>query len=135
MTRYLLDTGIAGNYINRRHGVFDRAQEEVARGNRIGLGMPVLAELYYGIEFSTTRDQNLQRLHHALPRLVLWPFTKSAAAEFGRLAAHLKRTGRPMQQIDIMIAAIALMLSRCTVVTIDTDFAAVPGLSVDNWVI
>jgi hypothetical protein len=45
MIRYLLDTGIAGDYINRRNGVFDRAQEEVARGNRIGLGIPVLAEL------------------------------------------------------------------------------------------
>src|SRR5437763_8354000 len=113
MTRYLLDTGIVGNYINRRSGVFERAQEEVARGNRVGLGIPVLAELYYGIEFSTTRDQNLQRLRHALPRLVIWPFTESAAEEFGRLAAHLKRTGRAMQQIDIMIAAIALTLGRC----------------------
>ena len=32
MTRYLLDTGIAGDYINRRNGVFDRAQKEVAQG-------------------------------------------------------------------------------------------------------
>jgi hypothetical protein len=33
------------------------------------------------------------------------------------------------------IAAIALSLGRCTVVTIDTDFAAVPGLSVENWLV
>jgi tRNA(fMet)-specific endonuclease VapC len=135
MTRYLLDTGIAGDYINRRNGVFDRAQEEVARGNRIGLGIPVLAELYYGIELSATRDENFRRLRHALSRLVIWPFTDVAAAEYGRLAADLKRTGRPMQRIDIMIAAIALSLGRCTVVTIDTDFADVPGLSVENWVV
>jgi tRNA(fMet)-specific endonuclease VapC len=49
------------------------------------------------------------------------------------LAAELKRLGRPMQQIDIQIAAIALTLGNCTVVTTDTDLAAVPGLSVENW--
>jgi tRNA(fMet)-specific endonuclease VapC len=135
MTRYLFDTGIAGDYLNRRNGVFDRTQVEVARGNRVGLGMPVLAELYYGIELSATRDKNLQRLHRALSHLVIWPFTDVAAAEYGRLAAHLKRTGRPMQPIDIMIAAIALTLGRCTVVSVDTDFAAVPDLSVENWVV
>ena len=38
-----------------------------------------------------------------------------------------------MQQIDIQIAAIALTLGRCTVVTKDTDFSAIPGLDVEDW--
>ena len=59
MTRYLFDTGIAGDYINRRRGVFDHARTEVAQGSRIGIGMPVLAELYYGIELSASRERNL----------------------------------------------------------------------------
>jgi tRNA(fMet)-specific endonuclease VapC len=33
----------------------------------------------------------------------------------------------------MMIAAIALTVGNCTVVTIDCDFSAVPGLSVENW--
>ncbi len=32
-----------------------------------------------------------------------------------------------------MIAAIALALGNTTVVTMDNDLAAVPGLSVENW--
>src|SRR5437870_4738145 len=67
MRRYLLDTGIAADYINRRHGVYERARAEVARGNRIGISVPVLAELYYGIEFSESREKNMQRLHVAPP--------------------------------------------------------------------
>jgi predicted nucleic acid-binding protein len=39
-----------------------------------------------------------------------------------------------MQQIDMMIAAIALSLGQCTIVTTDTDLAAVPGLAVENWI-
>jgi tRNA(fMet)-specific endonuclease VapC len=38
-----------------------------------------------------------------------------------------------MQQIDIQIAAIALSLGNCTVVTADSDLAAIPGLRVENW--
>jgi len=64
---------------------------------------------------------------------VLWPYDKPAAEEFGRIFTALKRMGRPMQQIDIQIAAIALTLGDCTVVTFDSDLAAVPGLSVENW--
>jgi tRNA(fMet)-specific endonuclease VapC len=32
-----------------------------------------------------------------------------------------------------MIAAIALSLGNCTVVTNDADLTAVPGLEVENW--
>ncbi len=38
-----------------------------------------------------------------------------------------------MQQVDIQVAAIALTLNQCTVVSEDSDLLAVPGLSVVNW--
>jgi tRNA(fMet)-specific endonuclease VapC len=133
MRRYLLDTGPAGDYVLRRNDVFERGQEEVKRGNRIGICVPVLGELYYGIEASASREKNAQRLRGALPTLAIWPFNETAAKEFGRLAAELKRIGRPMQQIDIQVAAVAISLGNCIVVSSDSDLAAVPGLTVENW--
>lgn len=133
MKRYLLDTGIASDYVNRRYGVFERAGEAARSGCRVGIGIPVLAELWSGIELSATRDENVKRLRRRLVDLVVWPFDAAAAEEYGRLFAHLRRTGRPMQQIDIQIAAIALTLGNCTVVTKDSDFQAVPGLDVVDW--
>ena len=38
-----------------------------------------------------------------------------------------------MQAVDIMIAATALTLGNCTVVSSDSDLLAVPGLTVENW--
>lgn len=134
MTRYLLDTGIAADFLNKRNGIFERARAERAKGNPVGIAMPVLAELAYGIEKSATRDRNMKLLRGALPTLRLWPFYQDAALEYGRLYAEMLRTGRPMQVIDIMIAAVALILGKCTVVSKDSDLAAVPGLSVENWV-
>jgi len=133
MTRYLLDTGIAQDFINHRHGVRERVDEHRRQGHRIGICVPVLGELWAGIEGSSSRDRNEVKLRRALSRLVVWPYTNEAAARFGRIFADLRRMGRPMQQVDIQIAAIALSLGGCVVVSADSDLAAVPGLSVENW--
>jgi len=133
MKRYLLDTGIASDYINRRNDVFKQAREEVASGHQIGIGTPVLGELYYGIEASASRERNLRSLARAISAWTLWPFDHVAAEEYGRIAARLLRIGRLMQSNDIQIAAIALCLGNCTMVSKDSGLDAVPGLSVENW--
>jgi len=133
VNRFLLDSGSANDFVNRRRGVDERADAERHRGNRIGIGTPVLGELLAGLGGSATRERNMQRLRNALSRLVLWPYDRSAAEEYGRIFAELRRRGRPMQQIDIQIAAIAMSLGSTTVVSSDSDLAAVPGLSVENW--
>ena len=45
MSRYLLDTGIAQDFINRRNEVQERVDSARHRGNRIGICTPVLGEL------------------------------------------------------------------------------------------
>jgi tRNA(fMet)-specific endonuclease VapC len=134
MRRYLLDTKPAQDFNNNRQGVRQRADAERRRGNRIGICTPVLGELWSGIEGSATREENLRRLRHGLSRLLLWPYDEAAAVEYGRIFTELKRRGRPMQQVDIQIAAIAFALGNCTVVSADSDLAAVPGLTVENWI-
>jgi len=133
VTRFLLDTNMAGHYINRRQGVFDRARLEVTNGNPIGIGVPVLAELVAGIEHSSSRERNMRRLKTAMTSLRLWPFDSSAAFEYGRIYAELVRRGRPIGVVDTMIAAIAMTLGNCTVVSSDSDLQAVPGLNLEDW--
>lgn len=133
MSRFLLDTGIMGHFINRRQGIDQRVHQERQTGAKIGTCVPVVGELFFGVEASQTRDVNRVRLVRALRGIRCWPYTREAAEEYGRIAAELRRIGRPMQQVDIMIAAIANSLGDCTVVTTDSDLAAIPGLKVDNW--
>jgi tRNA(fMet)-specific endonuclease VapC len=133
MNRFLLDTGIAADYINRRRGVYERAREAVLAGHRLGIGLPVLAELWYGIEYSSSRDRNAERLRRVLGDLIIWPLTQETAEAYGRIAAELTRKGRPIGKIDMLIAAIALALGQTTVVSADSDLTTVPGLTVENW--
>ena len=131
--RFLLDTGIMGDFINHRQGVDVRVRAERKNGAIIGSCVPVAGELFFGVEASRSRDINFARLVRALSGITCWPYTANSAKEYGRIAAELKRIGRPMQQIDIMIAAIACELGNCVVVSSDSDLSAIPGLRVENW--
>lgn len=133
MRRFLLDTGPAADFVNRRQGVYDRAKQTVGRGGRIGICVPVLGELWARVCGSATRKRNEDRLIRRLSDLIAWPYDGAAARRFGEIFTELRRLGRPMQQIDVQIAAIALPLGNCTVVTKDSDFRAVPGLTVEDW--
>ena len=112
-----------------------RAKEARQRGDRIGTCEPVVTELYYGLEFSASRDENLVRLERGLSQIRSWPFDRKAAQKYGLIAVDLKLRGRKMQIVDMMIAAIALSVENCIVVTTDSDLLAVPGLAVENWAV
>ncbi|MBI3823826.1 MAG: type II toxin-antitoxin system VapC family toxin [Planctomycetes bacterium] len=135
MTRFLLDTGIAGLYLDRKRGVFERAEAEVAKGNRVGIAAAVLAELAYRAEGSPKRERNLAALRQALSVWKLWLPDTETAFEYGRIALELKKLGRPIGQNDIWIAATARVLGNIRVVTMDADLAVVPGLTIENWAI
>src|SRR5260221_873743 len=113
MKRYLLDSNSLSDYMFRRKGVDVRAQEARARGDQLGTGMPVVAEILAGTEASATRDRNLRIVNRNLNLFRLWPFDLPAARSYARLFAEMKRNGDHIQSIDLMIAAIAISLCRC----------------------
>ena len=96
--------------------------------------MPVLGELWSGVEFSSSRDRNLESLRRALSTLRIWPFTADAAQEYGRIFAEMRRAGRIIQQIDMQIGAIARTLPNCVIGSKDSDMRAIPGATVESWI-
>lgn len=68
MRRYLLDTGPAQEFIHKREPVYSRANELLADGNKLGVGMPVVGELFAGVEYSATREKNYSILMRRLQK-------------------------------------------------------------------
>jgi tRNA(fMet)-specific endonuclease VapC len=131
--RYLLDTGPAQDFLFQRRGVLERVEATRRAGAKIGICTPVLGEIIGGLEGSISRETAWEIARRRLGKLICWPYEKPAAYHFGRIIAELRRIGRPMQQVDIQIAAIAFALGNCTVISGDGDLAAVPGLIVEDW--
>jgi len=130
---YILDTGPAFDFLFRRRGVNERVREVRRNGAKVGIGIPTLAEIIAGLEASTSRTESWEIAHRSLGRLVHWPFDSEAAYEYGRVFAELKRIGRIIQQIDMQNAAIARIKRNCVLVTYDSDFTAVTGITIENW--
>lgn len=130
--RYLLDSGAVEELMTPGSETAVRAARKAPQAV-LGTCYPVLGELWYGLELSATRENNLKRLQRVIAELILWPFELKAAAEFGRIKADLRRLGRPMQVVDMQLAAVAIALGNTTVVTMDSDLSAIPGLSVEDW--
>lgn len=133
MKRYLLDSGPAQAFVQHLAPTYQRAQQALRAGAKLGLSLPVPGELRAGFELSASRDRCFRQLHVALRHLLLWPFDEPAAEEYGRIYATLHRTGQIIQQVDMQTAAVAFSLGSCTVVTTDSDFQAIPGLSIEDW--
>ena len=133
MKRFLLDSNAVNDLMRRQGNVLANFIDARRRGFRVGTCEPIVAEILAGIEMSNNREPNLDRFQRTLHEIACWPLDRAASHAFAKIATELRRIGRPMQTIDIMLAAIAISLGDCTVVTCDSDLHAVPGLSVMNW--
>ena len=58
---------------------------------------------------------------------------EEAALHFGRLRAHLEKSGRLIGAMDMLLAAHALVMNAVVVTGNTREFKRVPGLLVENW--
>jgi predicted nucleic acid-binding protein len=135
MKRYILDSGIVSLILDHTEPVFSRFREARRQGHRLGIGTPVLGELLAGLKGSRTEQVNRQKLDKLLRVVKTWDYASKAAEQFAELRAHTKLTGRRVGDLDLQTAAIARTFRRCVVVTMDTDFDALPGITVENWAV
>ena len=92
----------------------------------------VLAELRFGVEKSGSRRLATQ-LELVLSELQVEPLTAPADRQYAALRVALERTGTPIGQNDMLIAAHALALDATVVTDNDSEFSRVPGLRIENW--
>ena len=128
---FLFDTNACIHLMKLRQPLTGRARE--AGPSTIAVTAITLAEMWFGAAKSqnprrTRADQDV----FMAPFRVL-DFDARAADCYANARAHLAARGQPIGARDLMIAAIALA-NRLTVVTSNvSEFARVPGLTVEDW--
>jgi tRNA(fMet)-specific endonuclease VapC len=129
----LLDTNICIYLINvNPPAVLARFRQY--RMGEVGLCSVVAAELAFGVAKSKSA-RNRQALEMFLAPLTILPFDAAAVWIYGDLRADLERRGTPIGSLDTLIAAHALSQQALLVTNNTREFAKVPGLQLDNWVI
>jgi len=131
--RYLLDTNICIYIAKHRPAAVAERFARLSVGEA-GMSLITHGELRFGAEKSQRRDESvclLTRLFELVP--VLTPDV-SVGEAYGRLRAQLERSGTPMGNNDLWIAAHALSLNLTLVTNSRREFDRAPGLRVENWV-
>lgn len=132
MPDYLLDTNHVTHLLGGTETMRQRVQATTITGQKFGISVTVLSELFYAAYASQRRDENLQALRALITNVVLWPFDALAAEEFGRIQAEQKSKGRPIPPLDAQIAAVA-RLHNLILLTADHHFQFIDNLASENW--
>ena len=132
MKGFLLDTNHVGRAVRPNSELWEPIYAARMRGLKVGTCVPVLCEVESGRLNVAKRELYAQGLDRLLRKIRLWPLTKFTAQYFGEIDQDLRRRGRALSQVDIMLASLCREMD-LTLVTTDRDFAALPWLKTENW--
>lgn len=130
---YLLDTNHVSRAVTVGSSVRKRIIELRQRGVKIGTCVPVLCEIEAGIQQVKSPEAYRENLRRLLRQIRVWPIDPVTATIYGEIHQDLKRRGRALSQVDIMLAALARQLG-LSLATSDQDFAALPDIATENWI-
>jgi tRNA(fMet)-specific endonuclease VapC len=132
MRAYLLDTNHVGMAVNRESAVGQRIYEARLKGVRLGTCLPVLCEVEAGMRQVRHKLKYRRDLNHLLRQLRLWSVDLRTARIYGDIYIELRRRGRVLSQVDIMVAALARQM-KLIVLSSDHDFQALPDIHTEDW--
>ena len=92
------------------------------------------AELAYGAEKSRDPERNVTLVTELLATLPIVGLDRTAALEFGRRKAKLKRTGMRIADADLLIAAITLANGASVITGNRKHYERIEGLRTEDWI-
>jgi tRNA(fMet)-specific endonuclease VapC len=127
----MLDTNSISALISKRsRPVRDRL-------GQAGLTNTCTSSLVYGeVRYGLVKNPEATRLAAAAAKLfaeiTILPWTVETAEIYGSLRARMRRLGKALQPLDMLIAAHAIEAG-ATLVTNDRAFRYVPELQIEDW--
>ena len=70
--------------------------------------------------------------NHLLRKVKLVPLELAMTQAYGEVDRELRRIGRALSQVDMLLAAMVRHL-KWTLLTADRDFEALPDIRTENW--
>jgi len=129
---YLLDTNICVFAINKRP---EKVIETIKEKSKSGIYISALtvAELEYGVENSLHIEDNRIALLKFLSIFNILDFDDMDAAPYGKLKTKLKKSGKIIGPIDMLLAAQAISKDLIFVTNNVDEFKRIDELKIEDW--
>ena len=134
MFRYLLDTDICSYIIRDAYPVLLKKIRATEVGEQ-GISVVTKAELLFGVRMSPRPDKDATAVVAFLRYVDILPMDDAVAQHYADVRADLKERGTMIGANDLWIAAHARSLGLILVTNNTREFARVPGLKLENWIL
>ena len=132
-TRFLLDTNIC-IYIAKYNPPSVRERFQQFSASQLAMSVITLGELRFGAEKSQSKDRALSVINDLSRLIAIAELSEEVATHYGDIRASLQKSGQPIGNNDLWIAAHARSLGWTLVTNNEKEFLRVEGLRVENWV-
>ncbi len=130
---HLLDTNVC-SYLMRASPPSVVERLEALGPERVAVSVVTAIELRQGAEQSRTPRKYHAVIDAFLAEVPMLALTPDVAPIAGKVRAELRRGGKPIGDLDSLIAAHALALGMVLVTHNTREFRRVKGLVVEDWV-
>ena len=130
MPRYMLDTNMCIYLMKNQPEEVARRFEQCFIGDVV-MSAITYAELEYGVAVCANRARERRNLAALIEDIPVLPFDVKAASAYGPIREATRE--RKKDHLDKLIAAHAVSVGVTLVTNNERDFAAYPGLKVENW--
>jgi tRNA(fMet)-specific endonuclease VapC len=134
LLRYLLDTDICSYIIRDAYPALLKKIRATEVGEQ-GISVVTKAELLLGVRMSPRPDKDATAVVAFFSYVDILPMDDAAAQHFADVRADLKKRGTMIGANDLWIAAHARSLGLILVTNNTREFARVPGLKLENWIL
>jgi len=127
---YMLDTDTISNVVREHPKVIKKLIKH--ENDTICISALTGAELFYGLE-----KKNSQRLfdevRSVIGKCTIIDFDASQSELYGKIRVELEKSGTPLGNMDLLIAAAAISTGAILVSHNTKHFSKVKGLKIEDW--
>jgi len=130
---YMLDTNIV-SYLIRGSSLALKARFEKANPENLSISVVVYAEILFGLR-KINGDKIAAKIKTFLANMHIVDFNADAAAMYANIRAELEKSGTPIDNMDLLIAASAMAEGAVLVSHNTGHFTRIKDLIVEDWFI
>ncbi len=130
-TTILID--LAGRTAQGKERAVRKIEELAGKGQTLATTRFNVAELYVGVARSKRPQEDEKVIASLLSEFEVLEFDDMAARVFGLITGFLQQTGRPAGDMDVLIAATAMVHGHTLVTRNPKHFRYIPNLIVEDY--
>ncbi len=132
MNKALIDTDILSYYFKGYDTVVQNFTRYLQEYDRMNISIITYYEITGGL-LSKDASKQLDVFESFANENMVLPMTKSSAKISSQIFAELRSTGNTVDDIDLLIAGVAIDNEMTLVTNNESHFARIPGLRIENW--